>query len=120
MDSMIKKLYHSDVYMPHITFKDMLVKVEYWPHAIKRADEKNINVSGYQYINLKHGKLIELETVNNQPSKIVMRYKYNTQYDIILVILVNGLQVKTVWLNSVSDKHDTLDASKYYKPKHTN
>ena len=109
-------LYHKDVYLPDIKFKDMSIKVEFKDYARQKAFMREIDISRFEIINLNQGELIELEIINHTPVKIVMRYKYNNEYDICIVILLNKLIVKTVWLNHVNDKHDTLDTSIYYKP----
>ncbi len=113
----MNRLYHKDIYMPAIKFENKSFRLEYKDYVLNRAFEREINLSRFESVNLCNGELIELETVNRMPVKIVMRYKYNSQYDICIVILLGSFIVKTVWLNHVNDKHDTLDTSKYYKPR---
>lgn len=65
--------------------------------------------------------LYEVETtIHNEVFKAVVRTSYDLDRDISIVFALskkNELIVKTAWLNHKSDKHTTLDKSKYYKPQ---
>lgn len=56
---------------------------------------------------------IEIETQNGIFHKVVYRTSYNKVFDICYVILVANSLVKTIWLNRKTDKHRTLNESKY-------
>lgn len=49
--------------------------------------------------------------------KVVVRLPYNAKFDLLMAFIPdNDLAIiKTCWLNSVDDKHSTLDESKYTK-----
>ena len=68
------------------------------------------------YSNLVNAEPFEILIENNQISKVVVRYNFNSEYDISVVYLVtfnHDIFVKTAWLNSVSDSHQTLNINKY-------
>ncbi len=109
-------LYHEAVYMPEMTLKSVDAQLRYTWHALNRADEKGID-NLPDYINFANTELIELEVVRGKPYKVVVREHYDLKHDLCLVILLKDLTVKTVWLNSKNDKHQTLDASRYNKGK---
>lgn len=56
-----------------------------------------------------------MEFYEGKLNKMVLRRPYNESLDLIIVLLVNGNKIKTVWLNSNKDAHQTLDVSKYEK-----
>lgn len=65
--------------------------------------------------------VVEVETVQSQVIKFVVRVPYDAVRDLILAICVDKVApnhgfVKTLWSNMRSDKHSTLDASKYCRP----
>jgi len=66
-------------------------------------------------IGINLDNLIEVETENSVIVKVVVRQKYDSKFDIALAISIEGKNstVKSVWLNDSSDKHFTLDRSKY-------
>ena len=57
--------------------------------------------------------IIEVEIKNSNLYKMVLRKSYNDTCDITIVIQVDSLNVKTVWLNEKSDSHKTLNKSRY-------
>ena len=67
---------------------------------------------------LKKGTIFEVETIGEKIVKIVVRNKYKDGNDICTALAVdyNELKVKTCYLNSQTDEHDTLDVKKYYNP----
>ncbi len=67
-------------------------------------------------VNISTSKIIEVEVINNKVTKMVFRTKYDATFDIIIVMNLPDLSVRTVWLNKRSDKHRTLDRNKYDKP----
>lgn len=66
-------------------------------------------------VNTNTALCIEAEIANKAVTKLVYRVSYNNTLDLVLVVMPKGAQfiVKTVWLNLKSDKHTTLDLSKY-------
>jgi hypothetical protein len=62
--------------------------------------------------------LFEVETTGNIVTKLAIRQPYNKEIDISIVLITKQpiSFVKTIWLNKASDKHYTLDKSKYTVP----
>ena len=71
--------------------------------------------------NKRNFYLYEVETtIHDEVFKAVVRTSYDLDRDISIVFALskkNELIVKTAWLNNKSDRHTTLDKSKYYFPK---
>lgn len=59
--------------------------------------------------------LVEAETFNGILSKFVVRRVVDARRSLVLVIMVDGT-VKTLWTNLNTDKHSTLDKSKFSQP----
>jgi len=108
------KLYHYQVYMPKLKLPDIM-NLSPSNHAIEAS-----HTDRYGFIELpktikgRDCKLIELETVNNVPTKLVVRLSYSSRLDLVLVLRHGGLIV-TCWLNEKDDRHGTLDRSRYDK-----
>ena len=122
------KLYHREVYWP-VGIDRILpqcfeswneVELQYSPHARKEANSDRYGkVKLPETINLETAYIFEVE-INDSGvlNKIVARVPYNNKFDLVIVMkvnqyVVNYVIVKTIWLNSVDDKHKTLDESKY-------
>lgn len=101
--------YNKAVYMPTVTFRDIETVLRYWPHALEQAEQDRYGVIELpDTINLSRVELVEMEVVNNKIYKVVVRSHYNTQLDLVHVILLETMSVKTVWLNRKNDRHHTL------------
>ena len=82
-------------------------------HAIKASENDRYGKIQLPInLNVDSALLVEMEVANGVMVKGVYRVPYDNQCDLIIVMLVDG-KVKTVWLNYKSDKHHTLDKSKY-------
>lgn len=112
-------LYHRELGFPDtlIIHKSYSRLLNYSLHAIKSAKEDR-----YEIINLPNlvtfskDNIIEIETVDNiKADKVLIRIPYSEDFDLCVVILLENSLVKTVWLNSVNDKHITLVREKYTK-----
>lgn len=94
-----------------------IIPLRYSRHAIQASQNDR-----YGFIDLpptldtKKAKLIEIEVTEGVISKVVYRHKHCRNYDLVMVIIPQGGIVKTVWLNSNRDKHNTLNRKKYSKP----
>lgn len=70
-----------------------------------------------QNIRLKHFNAFECETKKNKVIKFIIRTSYGNERDISIVFLnlekEHKVLIKTAWVNYKSDKHYTLDYSKY-------
>jgi len=110
-------LYHFEIGFPKgLETKFGVIEVTYKRHALNAAEtDRYGRIDLPRTINTDTAKAIEVEVINRQVVKIVYRTKYNDDFDLILV-LSRDASVRTVWLNSVNDKHKTLDRSKYDKP----
>lgn len=68
---------------------------------------------------LQAGNLVEVQFEAGVPVKAVLRMPWSAYLDLVMVLLapVGGIALaKTLWFNRASDKHRTLDRSKYVKP----
>lgn len=111
-------LYHYSIGFPDVECFSGVMKLEYSYHALNASnDDKYGMITLPNILDLLDisTRLIEMEVTNGIMSKGVYRVKYDKRYDLVLVVLRNG-RVKTLWLNSVRDKHVTLDRSKYCTP----
>lgn len=109
-------LYHKDIILPPLKLMDAYLELNYTLHAIKSAENdryEEINLPST--INFTMVEVIEIEILDGDVEKMIVRQKYSKEYDLILVIMPRYMKVKTVWLNQVSDTHKTLDRSKYRK-----
>ena len=114
-------LYHSEVYMPKLLQQPCFEgRLRYSRHAIDEANSDrygDITPPPYFYVEGKE-KLIEVET-DSKTGKVVKqvwRQALDDERDIVLVITADG-NVKTLWVNLKTDKHKTLDRSRYIKPR---
>lgn len=112
-------LFHKDIGLPissdRIKFNCPL---RYSNHANRAANNDRygkINLPERLNTQLDNVTLIELETRNGKPYKGVYRTSHCEKYDIVIVLLYETRLVKTVWLNSKDDKHNTLKTWKYTK-----
>lgn len=110
-------LYHKDVFLPRRLVKQLpknVRKLNYSSHAkneVKSDRYGQVNVPSE--IIFQDWEVIEIESKDGIISdKVVLRKKYDDR-DLCIVVLVKCNTVKTVWINLNSDKHSTLDISRY-------
>ena len=109
-------LYHKDIILPPLKLMDAYLELNYTLHAIKSAENdryEEINLPST--INFTMVEVIEIEILDGDVEKMIVRQKYSKEYDLVLVIMPRYMRVKTVWLNEVEDTHKTLNQSKYRK-----
>lgn len=112
-------LYHRDLGFPStLVLNDLYYRlVTYSQHALRASKEDrygDINLPKIVMFGIKD--IIEVETNDNiNVQKVLVRIPYSDDFDLCLVILLENSLVKTVWLNSVDDKHFTLVKEKYTK-----
>ena len=115
----IMPLYHKALGFPK-DFKPLpLFNLKYGPHAIDAAKFDNYGpISSLpKHFLPRIAEIIEIETdLNGELIKLVSRQVHDKELDLILVISIKDKFVKTVWRNMRSDKHLTLDKTKYNKP----
>lgn len=95
--------------------------LKYTPHALREAirDRYGVLPAAWfpQSFQGSSGgwDIVEAETLNGILSKFVVRRVVDGTRSLVLVILVDGT-VKTLWTNLNTDKHTTLDKSKFSQP----
>jgi len=111
-------LYHKFLGFPENTnLPNGFINLKYSKHATFAAmTDRYGHINLPSDISIKESNIIEIEIVKSNIIKYVYRTKYNKEYDLILVIMPGNNLVKTVWLNSVYDKHKTLNEAKYVRP----
>jgi len=111
-------LYHFQVYIPPALKESTIYRLRYSKHATNAAlqDRYCCKMKVFklpEVLNTEKALLVEVGLHSeNQVSKRVYRTRANSTLDLVLVVLPDGL-VKTVWFNSRSDRHPTLDRSRY-------
>lgn len=114
-------LYHFEVGFPSgFTGKVGIVPIRTTAHARNAAE--NDRYGKFQIpaeIDTNKALVIEAEIYGATISKIVYRVKYNDTTDLIMVCIPERgyFTLKTVWGNLASDKHKTLDRSRYTVPQ---
>lgn len=66
-------------------------------------------------ISVSMDNIIEIEVEGNTVTKVLIRQKYDSVKDICIAFIPQSRVafVKTLWLNMTTDKHYTLDETKY-------
>jgi hypothetical protein len=106
-------LYHKDIYFPPLKLANKNIQVFYTCHAIKSAETDRYEVIQLpNCINPSLGEPIEVEIKNNCLVKIIIRFSYSKEYDLIMAFLPDTWSVKTTWLNEKGDVHKTLNPSR--------
>jgi hypothetical protein len=113
-------LYHKEVRIPpelrtRAAFKGTL---KYGRHATQEASlDRYGNIALPSSFDSDSADLIEVEwdKLKRQVTKCVWRQALDPDRDLVLVVIPDTGFVKTVWINLKTDKHRTLDRSKYTK-----
>jgi hypothetical protein len=95
------------------------VMLTYSNHAHHASTSDRLgNIVLPRSLNTNNARCIELEYDNGQVLKLVYRTAYDSTKDLVIVCRPKGnlFVVATVWLNLKTDKHATLDTSKYETP----
>lgn len=110
------KSFHRDAYgfPKNLLMKAGKITPKYSQHAKEQASIKGFQlpkeiqweVPEVVEVHLKGGRIFE---------KVIVRVPYDRHEDISFVIQPDGF-VRTAWLNKNTDKHFTLDKSKYTIP----
>ena len=124
-------LYHEEIYIPEeyisqvLNHQKTLKKIHFSRHL-----REHLNNPDYKH-DIESTKLLqclkrvinnpvspfEVEIDNRTVIKYVIRTSYDSDRDVSIAILVKDYygipMIKTAWLNKKSDKHYTLDVSKY-------
>jgi hypothetical protein len=110
-------LYHKDIKLPK-GFNSAIgtICLTYSNHAHQTArSDKYGSIVLPRSINTNKALCFEVELIEGKVTKLVYRVAYDSTLDLILVCRPkgNGFNVTTVWLNLKSDKHATLDLTRY-------
>jgi hypothetical protein len=115
-------LYHYQIGFPtNMERRTGTINVTYSNHAKDAARNDRYGQARLAaVVNLDAARLIEAE-VNAAGTLVkgVYRMQYDSQRDIVLVLLFDGRGAfaKTVWFNLRTDKHSTLQAWRYARPE---
>lgn len=107
-------LHHRDIgFPPEFRKPNERIPLVYSYHARQASRSRDIRI--LKGITLARFDVIEIEVVEGQTVKMVVRGAYDDQNDICLVISQDGSRwvVRTVWLNDKADLHNTLDHTRY-------
>jgi len=118
---MEEKLYHSDIVLP-AGFKapQQRISISYGSHARKEAlQDRYGSIRLPNTLRLHRMRVIEVGMVGDKVSKILFRGRLDDRRD-LCIVLIPGVdkqpwRCKTVWVNLNSDKHKTLNHSRYEK-----
>lgn len=128
----MSRLYHRKVFW-HSSF-DTLAKelfnknysLHLFEHLLYSTDKHGMTMRELDRIidelmeNKRNYFLYEVQTdIHDNVYKCALRTSYDLDKDISIVFNLSKdgkLIVKTAWLNNKSDRHTTLDKSKYYRP----
>lgn len=115
-------LYHKEIGFPDDL--DMpkgfqpVVNLRYSSHATEEAlADKYGEIKLPHRVDIRKGDIFEIGVRGKTVTKLAVRFSYDATRDIILIINAADGFVRTVWFNLKTDKHRTLDRSKYGDPK---
>jgi hypothetical protein len=114
-------LYHKDIGFPDdINLPqgfNPVMELSYGSHARKESmQDKYGEMKLPSRIDVRKGDTIEIGVTGKTVTKMVIRFSYDSERDLIMVIIPSSHFVKTVWFNLKTDQHKTLDRSKYSDP----
>jgi hypothetical protein len=117
-------LFHKDVGYPEpvtqtlAKFEGKPYRLDYTGHARRAAQlDRYDKIDLPNRVNFANCEAVEVEVRDKRIHKVVYRTRYNQQFDLILVIVMETLRVKTVWLNEREDAHATLDTTRFIRPE---
>lgn len=116
-----EKLYHKEIGFPaNLRMPpnfNPIVRLSYSAHAQEEANDRYGQLKLPAVIDVRKADVVEMGVTGMTVTKIVARMPYDNDKDIVIVFLPDSGRVKTVWANLKSDKHKTLDRSKYSDPR---
>lgn len=95
------------------------LKLRYGSHAFRAGRDDRYGLADLpEEIEPVAADVVELEVFSGAVCKAVIRYPYDEELDLVLVVIPRASDcfVKTVWFNRVSDTHKTLRLAPYSKP----
>lgn len=116
---MEEKLYHTEIGFP-AGFKapQQRIRISYGSHArMESLRDRYGLIRLPNTLRLHRMRVIEVGMVDGKVSKILFRGRLDDKRDLCIVLIPgvdnNPWKCKTVWVNLNSDKHRTLDTSRY-------
>ncbi len=111
-------LYHTEIGFPSsVVLPSGVFSLTYSRHAQNASsDDRYGQMVLPDTLNVDVAKLIEIEVRDGEVIKGVYRINYDSDLDLIIVLIPHTSFVKTVWFNEVNDVHSTLQAWKYTTP----
>lgn len=83
-------------------------------HAQEQAQKRGIKLLSSRILdNLKLENIIDVQVDNSGAIKMLARFRYAGEYDLVIVITLGGVVV-TCWLNHRHDTHKTLKDKHLY------
>lgn len=120
-DNSDEVLYHREIGFPKdIRFPNGFtpeVRLKYGSHSREAAlTDRYGNITLPRSVDVRKGDMFEIGVTGNVITKLAVRFAYDQQHDLTIVINTRDGFVKTVWLNDKGDTHRTLNHSKYVDP----
>lgn len=115
-------LYHKDVGFPAgVSFPKGIYPVRYTNHAMQEArGDRYGDVSGLlpYYLDMGKAEVIEAEMSGRLVVKLLVRVQLPGNLDACLALDINARvwAAKTVYVNERTDRHRTLNRSRYARP----
>lgn len=114
--TLLTRLYHAAVGIPDdISGPEGGSALRYTVHAVREAQHESIADMLPATLPMTY-ELVEVETFAGKPVKWVVRTRLDATRDLVLVVHYN-YQVRTVWVNQTTDRHATLNRSRYMQPQ---
>jgi hypothetical protein len=111
------KVYHKDLGLPAVQLPTGKVQVTYTYHAQEAAKtDRYGHIFLASTLDLTNAETVEVTLVAGRLQKVLYRMTYSKTCDVCMVVDVNTWKVITVWLNSKTDNHNTLQVHKYTRP----
>jgi hypothetical protein len=109
--------FHKDVFLPEEIVRQALSllvqgngRFELTRHAAERVREKGIRLPST--IPFQRVEVVEVTKVGPRIDKFLIRFCHGDENDVCMSVGANG-RVPTCWLNSKTDRHETLNRRQY-------
>lgn len=115
----IKRYHKSKGFPKGVVLPTKAYLLNYSLHAKREAIADGYSPENCQlplWLNFSEVEIFEIEVENLKITKVGCRISYNDKLDLTLIICITDYSVKTVWFNLKSDRHKTIDLSKYNNP----
>ncbi len=121
-DQSAERLYHREKGFPQNVNLPRgfspIVRLRYGGHARQEAmADRYGNLKLPDVIDVRKGDIFEIGVTGNTVTKMAVRMPYDDKIDLVVVFMPSDGFVKTVWANTKSDTHKTINLSKYADPK---